>query len=84
MKIQKVFESFEGFRLGEDSLAQLLGSLEAGLLQVGPPAAGLWHGVTHALYPQVDGEDLPSKCKAVQGIDNILLGELRKHVPPAP
>jgi len=65
MKIQKVFESFEGFRLGEDSLAQLLGSLEAGLLQV-------------------DGEDLPSKCKAVLGIDNILLGELRKHVPPAP
>ena len=30
---------------------------------------------------QVDAEDMSSKCKKVAGIDSILLGELRKHLP---
>ena len=34
MKIQKLFEGFEQFRLGEDSLEQLMTQLQAGLLQV--------------------------------------------------
>ena len=32
------------------------------------------------MLPQVDREDLPSKCKSVAGIDKILLGEMEKHV----
>ena len=34
MKIQKVFEAFEQFRLGEETLAQLVTRLEASLIQV--------------------------------------------------
>ena len=34
MKIQKVFEAFEQFHLGEETLAQLVTQLEASLLQV--------------------------------------------------
>merc|ERR1711992_441127 len=34
MKIQKVFEAFEQFRLGEETLAQLVTQLEASLIQV--------------------------------------------------
>ena len=34
MKIQKVFEAFEQFRLGEETLAQLVIRLEASLIQV--------------------------------------------------
>jgi len=64
MKIQKVFEAFEQFRLGEENIAHLVTQLEASLIQV-------------------DAEDMPSKCKKVSGIDSILVGELRKHVPVA-
>jgi len=64
MKIQKVFEAFEQFRLGEENIAHLVTQLEASLMQV-------------------DAEDMPSKCKKVSGIDSILVGELRKHVPVA-
>ena len=34
MKIQKVFEAFEQFHLGEETLAQLVTQLEASLMQV--------------------------------------------------
>ena len=61
MKIQTVFEAFEGFQLGVDSIEQLHTQIVAGL-------------------GKVDREDLPSKCKAVPGIDKILLGEMVKHL----
>lgn len=64
-KIQTIFETFETFKLGEDTLELLWTRLESGLVQV-------------------DGEDMPSKCKNVPGIDGILLGELRKHIPSLP
>ena len=34
MKIQKVFEAFEQFRLGEENIAHLVTQLEASLMQV--------------------------------------------------
>ena len=34
MKIQKVFEAFEQFRLGEENIAHLVTQLEASLIQV--------------------------------------------------
>ena len=61
MKIQTVFEAFEQFQLGADSIEQLHTQIVAGL-------------------GKVDREDLPSKCKAVGGIDKILLGEMEKHL----
>ena len=61
MKIQTVFEAFEQFQLGVDSIEEL-------------------HTQIVAALGRVDREDLPSKCKAVPGIDRILLGEMEKHL----
>ena len=35
-------------------------------------------------YLQIDRKGLKSKCKTVPGIDNILLGELKKHAVMSP
>jgi len=61
MKIQTVFESFEQFEMGRNSLDQLYSWIVTGL-------------------EKVDREDLPSKCKNVPHIDNILLAQLEKQI----
>jgi len=60
MKIQTIFESFEGFSL-EESLNQLFTNIVAGLTRV-------------------DMEDMASKCKRINGIDKMLLGQLQRHL----
>ena len=79
MKIQTVFEAFEQFQLGKDSLEQLLINIEAALGRVRILFSDL---IIIEFWRQVDREDLPSKCKSVAGIDRMLLGELEKHIEP--
>jgi len=61
MKLQTIFELFDEFQLGQDSIEHLYTQIVANL-------------------GKVDQEDLPSNCKAVAGIDRILLGEMEKHL----
>lgn len=121
MKIQTIFEAFENFRLGRNSLDVLYSWIVTGLEKVISPGqlTIVWDSrhltlvrsdgaedfyslnedlqksdltlscLTDCLFKavfyfcfnlQVDREDLPSKCKNVPHIDNILLAQLETQI----